>query len=63
MLVIFVARDRPFKVYITTPDEYSRVLNAEGIDPDLAAFQNITLERLILVSDRVSDYVVLNLKR
>ena len=63
MLTLFVARDKPFKVYITTPDKYSQALIKHGIDPDLAAFQNVSMETLMLITDGQVDCKVLELER
>jgi len=61
MLTIFMIDGLSENIYITTPEEYSKVLANLGVNPDKVTYQNITLERLILVSDRVTGYIVVNL--
>ena len=59
MLTVFVSKKDLNKIYVTTPDKYSKVLQELGFEPTDVWFTNISLETIMLILDGVTDYITL----
>ena len=59
MFTVFVIKENPLTVYITTPDYFSQLLRDMRVEQEDVSWHNVSMESLILVKDRQSNYLVL----
>jgi len=59
MLVVFVIKQNPGTIYITTPDYFSRFLQDMQVTQDDVIWRNVSMESLIMLKDNQSNYLVL----
>jgi len=60
MFTVFVIKQNPGTVYITTPDYFSQFLRDMQVTQEDVIWNNVSLESLIMLKDRQSNYLVLN---
>jgi len=58
MIVIFIIDDKFEVLHFTTPDEFSKVLNGLGVEPDRVKFKAVALESLMmLLENQVQHFI------
>lgn len=59
MFVVFVIKENPLTVYITTPDYFSRFLRELQVAQEDVVWNNVSMESLIMLKDKQSNYLCL----
>ena len=55
-IVVFIVDGDFNSLYVTTPDEYSNILDKHNITPDRVDYKTIPLETIMLVLDKQIEY-------
>ena len=58
MIVVFILDGDFDNLYVTTPENYSTVLDKHNITPDRTTFKTIPLESILLVLDNKMEYIL-----
>jgi len=58
VIVVFIVDQKWESMYITTPDNYSNILDKHNITPDRVLFKTIPLESILLVLDNQFEYIL-----
>jgi len=59
MFTVFVIKQNPGTIYITTPDYFSRFLQDMQVTQDDVIWHNVSMESLAMLWDKQSNYIVL----
>jgi len=59
MFTVFVLKQNPRAIFVTTPDKFSRCLVLLKVMQDDVYWKNVSLESLMLLKDNQKDYIVL----
>jgi len=59
MFTVFVLKQNPRGIFITTPDKFSRCLALLKVMQEDVYWNNVSLESLMLLKDGQKDYIVL----
>ncbi len=59
MFTVFVLKQNPRAIFITTPEKFSRCLNLLKVRQEDVFWNNVSMESLLLLRDSVKDYIVL----
>jgi len=62
MFTVFVIKQNPGTVYITTPDYFSKFLQDMQVSQEDVLWYNLSFESLIMLKDNQSNYIVLKLQ-
>lgn len=53
MFTVFIEKKYPKQIYFTTPDNFSKALLEVRLKQDEVLWENVSMEALILLKDRV----------
>ena len=59
MFTVFVLKQNPRAIFVTTPDKFSRCLALLKVMQEDVYWNNVSLESLMLLKDGQKDYIVL----
>lgn len=59
MFVVFVIKENPGTIYVTTPDYFSRFLQDMEVTQEDVIWKNLSLESLLFLKDGQGNYLVL----
>ena len=61
MFTVFVIKQNPGTVYITTPDYFSKFLQDMQVTQEDVMWYNLSMESLIMLKDNQANFCVLKL--